>query len=283
VSAYSVRQAGRVAAGAISFLAFAAACAEATNPGELGTDPLTQGGTGGTATGGTSTDTAGMSGGGGGSVSQPVAGTPSTGGSAVAGSAGTASTAGSGGGGGIAGMGGGGAGGMGGKGGSGGTGGAGGSGGSGGSASTGFRYAKLVATSELAGAVWSSVAELQIMTTGNTAISRSNWVITADSQETDDEMAPATNAIDGDNATFWHTAWEPAPDNVNDAALPHSLIVDMVMARTITGFSYLPRQDRANGRIKNWEFYVSKDGTTWGTALKKGTFPDATTLQTVVF
>jgi hypothetical protein len=159
----------------------------------------------------------------------------------------------------------------------------GGSGGGGGTASTGFRYAKLVATSELAGAVWSSVAELQIMTTGNAAISRANWVVTADSEETDDEMAPATNAIDGDTTTFWHTDWEPAPDNVNDAPLPHSLTVDMATARPITGFSYLPRQDRTNGRIGNWEFYVSKDGTTWGTALKKGTFAAGTALQTIVF
>lgn len=158
-----------------------------------------------------------------------------------------------------------------------------GSGGSGGAASTGHRYAKLVATSELNGNVWSSVAELQIMTTGSVAISRAGWSVMADSEETDDQVAPATAAIDGDNATFWHTAWEFPPDDVDDATLPHSLIIDMASARTITGFSYLPRQNNQNGRIKDWAFYVSKDGTAWGTAVKTGTFTAGTALQTVTF
>jgi len=165
----------------------------------------------------------------------------------------------------------------------GGTSGAAGTGGSGGAVSTGHRYAKLVATSELAGNVWSAVAELQIMTTGGVAISRTNWVVMADSEETDDQVAPATAAIDGNTTTFWHTEWEPPPNDVNDAALPHSLIVDMGSAHTVTGFSYLPRQDNQNGRIKGWQFFVSKDGTSWGTAVDTGTFPAGTALQTITF
>jgi len=155
--------------------------------------------------------------------------------------------------------------------------------GAGGAPPVGFRYAKLVATSEQSGAVWSSVAELQILTTGGTPISRTGWTVTADSEETDDEQDPATNAIDGDNATFWHTDWEPPPNDVNDPKLPHSLIVDMKSAHAVTGFSYLPRQTGKNGHIKGYEFYLSKDGTAWGTAVKTGTFPDVTTLQTVTF
>lgn len=155
--------------------------------------------------------------------------------------------------------------------------------GSGGAAPTGFRYAKLVATSEQNGNVWSSVAELQIMTTAGVALSRTNWTVTADSQETDDQTAPATAAIDGDTATFWHTAWEPAPNDVDDAPLPHSLIVDLKTTQPITGFTYLPRQSQANGRIKDWQFFVSKDGAAWGTAVKTGTFPNVATLQTVTF
>jgi large repetitive protein len=283
VAAFSFKQAGRIAAGAVSFLAWSTGCAIGTHPGETSTDPLTSGetaGTGGTGgadlggTGGTSSA---------GSMSEPVAGMPAGGSVGVAGASdggagGSLSVAGSGGVGGT-----GGAGGTAGMGGAGGTGGMAGMAGTGGAPPVGFRYAKLVATSEQAGKVWSSVAELQILTTGNTPISRTGWTVTADSQETDDEQDPATNAIDGDNATFWHTEWEPAPADVNDAKLPHSLIVDMKSAHTVTGFSYLPRQERANGRIKDYEFYVSKDGTTWGTAVKTGAFPDVITLQTVVF
>jgi hypothetical protein len=309
VSAISVRQVRRLAAGAL-FLGLAAACAEGTNgdvPAMLGDDTAGTSTTGGTSDGASAgTSSAG---------SLPMAGTTSTGmagtagsvatggkggtgagGSATAGTAngGTASggtaSGGTGGAGGAGGAGGkGGAGGGGGKAGAGGggAGGAGGgsagSGGSGGSGSTGYRYAKLVATSEQSGNVWSSVAEIQILTTGSVAISRTGWAVTADSQELDDQNAPATAAIDGNNTTFWHTEWEPAPDNVNDAKLPHSLIIDMTAPHTVIGFTYLPRQDNPNGRIKGYEFYLSKDGSTWGTALKTGAFPAGTALQTITF
>jgi hypothetical protein len=298
VSVLSVRQVGRIAVGALSFLSLVAACAEGTN-----TDDIPLGGVAGDmVTGGTDSGTAGSSSAG--SAVTPSAGTANTataGKGGMSGTAGTTAMAGQGGAGGAGGKAGSGSGGAGGAaggmagaggkagGGAGGAGGAAGmagsagSGGSGGAASTGHRYAKLVATSELGGNVWSSVAELQIMTTGNVAISRTGWTVTADSEETDDQVAPATAAIDGDNATFWHTAWEYAPDNVNDAPLPHSLVVDMKSAHTVTGFSYLPRQNNQNGRIKDWQFFVSKDGTSWGTAVKSGTFPTGTTLQTITF
>jgi hypothetical protein len=156
--------------------------------------------------------------------------------------------------------------------------------GSGGGAATGHRYAKVVAISEQNGNVWSSVAELQLMTTGNVVLGRAGWTITADSEETDDQMAPAEAAIDGDNATFWHTAWEPPPNDVNDAKLPHWLIIDLKTTQPIIGFSYLPRQSGGtNGRIKDWQFFVSKDGTTWGAAVDTGTFANVATLQTVTF
>jgi hypothetical protein len=164
----------------------------------------------------------------------------------------------------------------------GGAGGAGGTGGTGGATgATGHRFAKLVATSEQGGKVWSSVAELLLYTTGDVALARGNWEVTADSEELDDEQAPATAAIDGDTATFWHSSWEPG--GTGDAALPHELVVDMGASHPLTGFSYLPRQDQANGRIAAWSFFVSKDGASWGTAVKTGTFSAGTSVQKIVF
>jgi F5/8 type C domain len=289
VSAFSVRQAGRIATAQLLFIAFAGGCAEGTQQSSLNSDTLVEGSTAGsTAAGGSS---AGADATGGmptaGDTAMPMAGTTSAGTTSAAGTGGSpVETGGSGGAAGAAGSGGaggslGGAGGAGGK----AAGGMAGSGmaGSGGAAPTGFRYAKLVATSEQTGAVWSSVAELQIMTTGGAAINRAGWVIVADSQELDDEVAPATAAIDGDTATFWHTSWKPAPNDVADPKLPHYLIVDLVTSQAITGFSYLPRQTGTHGHVKGWEFYVSKDGVNWGAALKTGTFPDVTTLQTITF
>jgi endo-alpha-N-acetylgalactosaminidase len=153
--------------------------------------------------------------------------------------------------------------------------------GSAGAGPTGHRFARFVAKSEQNGEVWSAVAELKIFTTGSMPISSANWIISADSQETDDQTAPASAAIDGNPDTFWHTAWEP--EGTADAPLPHQLTIDLVATQPITGFSYLPRQDQVNGRVASWEFFVSKDGTTWGAAVKTGSFPAGAALQTVSF
>jgi hypothetical protein len=257
------------------------ACAEATQ-GDLPNDGVPQGGSGGDAAGG------GVGGGTGGKAptsgsggKAPVAGS-STGGMPMAGS----SSGGVGGGGmGGGGMGGGGMGGGGmGGGGMSGAGMGGGGMGGGGAGSTGHRYVRFVAKSEQrADVVWSSCAELELFTTGGAEIPRTGWSITADSQETDDQQAAASNAIDGDTATFWHTAWEPAPDNVNDDELPHQLVIDLGSARRITGFSYVPRQDNANGRIKDWELYLSTTNGDWGSPVDSGSFPAGTAAQTITF
>jgi YVTN family beta-propeller protein len=40
----------------------------------------------------------------------------------------------------------------------------------------------------------------------------------------------------------------------------------------VGGFRYLPRQDAADGRIKDYRFYVSADGVTWGSPVAQGVF-----------
>jgi hypothetical protein len=274
----------------VPLLGIGNACAEGTQEGTLDESTLVGGGTGGdAAAAGVGGSTPGPSGGTGtgGGGKPPVAGSSSMSGSGGAGAGGAPSggssgagvAGGSGGAGGMAGA----AGkaGSGGKGGAGGAGGTGGTGGTGVTGGTGHRFAKLVATSEQGGKVWSSVAELQLFTTGDVALARGNWDVSADSEELDDEEAPAAAAIDGDTATFWHSAWEPG--GTGDAALPHELVVDMGASHTLTGFSYLPRQDQPNGRIAAWQFFVSKDGTSWGTAVKTGTFTAGASVQKVVF
>ena len=246
----------------------------------LDSSTLMQGGsagdTGAGGSGGTAGDMA-MAGSAGTSVLPMAGSTTGGGGMAAAGSSAGGMGGMSGGGVGGGGMGGGGMGGSGGKAGAGGMGGTGG-------AATGFRYARLVATSEqIADRVWSSCAELELFTTGDVAINHSGWTITADSQETVDENVPATNAIDANPATFWHTAWAPPPDDVNDAPLPHQLVIDLGSAKVITGFSYLPRQDGDHGHIKDYAFYLSNTNGNWGNAVKTGAFPAGTAIQKITF
>ncbi len=81
----------------------------------------------------------------------------------------------------------------------------------------------------------------------------------------------AENAIDGDPATIWHTAWEGDPPGY-----PHELCIDLGRPCRVAGFRYLPRQDMANGWIARYEFSMSADGASWGTPVCCGTFRKGT-------
>ncbi|MFH1718190.1 MAG: discoidin domain-containing protein [Planctomycetota bacterium] len=98
-------------------------------------------------------------------------------------------------------------------------------------------------------------------------------VINVDSQAPDCE---GYKAIDGDPATIWHTAWQPAP-----ADYPHEIVVKLASATTIKGISYLPRQDMNNGWISGYEFYASSDGENWGVPAAKGAFEKGTELKKI--
>ncbi len=110
-------------------------------------------------------------------------------------------------------------------------------------------------------------------------IPQTGWTVRyVDSQETVGESAPATNAFDGNASTFWHTQWFNA-----QPGMPHELQIDLGSTYSVSGFRYLPRQGMDNGRIAQYQFYVSTDGTTWGPAVATGTWPNTATEQQVLF
>jgi F5/8 type C domain len=110
-------------------------------------------------------------------------------------------------------------------------------------------------------------------------------VIAVDSEELGSPAYPATQAIDNNMATFWHTVYQTTPP-----PLPHTLVVDVGSLQTITGFAYLPRQDGyTDGTIGQYAFYVATTftpcpaGGTWGTAVASGTFASDILEKTVTF
>jgi hypothetical protein len=111
-------------------------------------------------------------------------------------------------------------------------------------------------------------------------IPRIGWTLHyVDSQETSGEDGAATNAFDGSTATIWHTQWSGA-----SPPCPHEIQIDLGATRTVGGFRYLPRQDGGvNGMIGQYEFYLSGNGVTWGTAVATGVFAADTTEKEVIF
>ncbi|WP_405681934.1 discoidin domain-containing protein [Streptomyces sp. NBC_01238] len=117
---------------------------------------------------------------------------------------------------------------------------------------------------------------------GATFLPTTGWTVKyVDSQETSGENGAATNVLDGDKTTIWHTRYTGA---VPVPVPPHEIRIDMGSSKTIAGFAYLPRQDGSiNGRVGQYEFYVSSDGTTWGSPVATGTFADDSSRKTVGF
>ncbi|MCC2380540.1 M60 family metallopeptidase [Bacillus wiedmannii] len=69
---------------------------------------------------------------------------------------------------------------------------------------------------------------------------------------------PASNAIDDNPNTIWHTQWS-APNQY-----PYNLTLDLGKTQTITQVAYLPRQDWSeNGIIFNYNIYTSTDGSNY--------------------
>jgi hypothetical protein len=117
-----------------------------------------------------------------------------------------------------------------------------------------------------------AVAELNVLDEDGDAYSRAGWTATADGFF--GAGFEASQAIDGNTSTYWHAA--------GGSPHPHNIDLDMTVSQPVGGFTYLPRQDHPNGRIDDWEFYGSNDGSSW-TLLASGSFPSGSTAEETVY
>ena len=131
------------------------------------------------------------------------------------------------------------------------------------------RFVKLEEVTEVKENPWASMAEFNFLDGNGAVMSRNNWTVSADSQELSGENGAATNAIDGNPGTYWHTQWRggnPTP--------PHSFVVNLGDSVRVTGFRYLPRPGTGgtNGTLAQFRFYVSTDEVNWGAPVAQGDF-----------
>ena len=98
-------------------------------------------------------------------------------------------------------------------------------------------------------------------------------VVFASSEETGEG---AKFLVDGNPNSIWHTMY-----SVTVAQYPHWVDFDMSEVKQIKGFTYLPRQDGPNGRIKDYKIQISLDGKTWSDTIVEGSFTRDAGVQTV--
>ena len=101
-------------------------------------------------------------------------------------------------------------------------------------------------------------------------------VVFASSVETGD--GNAQHLVDGDLNSIWHTMY-----SITLAKYPHWVDFDAASVKNMKGFVYTARQDGANGRVKDFEIYVSQDGQEWGTPVMKGSLKNTGESQKVMF
>jgi len=86
----------------------------------------------------------------------------------------------------------------------------------------------------------------------------------------------AVMSFDDDPSTIWHTQWSTGSD-----PYPHEIQVDLGEMYKIFKFIYLNRQDGQNGRIKEYELYISDNLFSWGDPVSTGEFENTAAPQTI--
>jgi beta-galactosidase len=120
-------------------------------------------------------------------------------------------------------------------------------------APTPARYVCLEALNSQSGDDYTTCAELYLLDSNGKDLPREGWKIAyADSEEVEGDDGSAENVFDLQSTTFWHTQWESAQPKH-----PHQLVLDLGSEQTVAGLRCLPRQESANGRIKDYRVYLS--------------------------
>ena len=97
--------------------------------------------------------------------------------------------------------------------------------------------------------------------------SRGGWAVTASSSYSG---YPASNVLDGNTSSAWS----------DNASLPATLDIDMGFAQTLGGLTMTPD---SCCHPKDYEVYLSSDGSTWGSAIATGTWANDNINKTAYF
>jgi hypothetical protein len=133
------------------------------------------------------------------------------------------------------------------------------------------RYIQVRQTTAAGVGSWWSIYEFNVYSAtsnnGGSALSRTGWVLTASATGGADV---ASRAIDGSAATRWSSG------QAQSGATTQTLTIDMASAQAFDKITL----DSAGDYARNYQVFVSNNGTTWGTAVATGTGVTGTTTIT---
>jgi hypothetical protein len=92
---------------------------------------------------------------------------------------------------------------------------------------------------------------------------KENKLITKVEASSANAAYPASNAIDDDPDTLWHSEWHNPAQK-----FPHELKLTLTKPMKLSGLSLLPRQDGGPGWMKDIEILVSTNNTDWTSVAK---------------
>ena len=107
-------------------------------------------------------------------------------------------------------------------------------------------------------------------------LDKSQMSVSASSQETIQEDGRASNILDGDTGTFWHSSYNGTP-----ARPPFTVTLNLNGDYLLDTFSVLPRQSGNNGIITKYRLEASLNGTEYTTIVDNGVWDNDNTLKTV--
>lgn len=120
---------------------------------------------------------------------------------------------------------------------------------------TGISVGEAVITGETREGLIASL-NVSVIENPYTLLPQSSMTATTTSAYNGSSEGPASNVLDGNLNTIWHTNYNPKDE------LPQSLTVTFDQPRTVGKYAYMPRQVGTNGMVTEYELYaVLADGT----------------------
>lgn len=115
------------------------------------------------------------------------------------------------------------------------------------------RYVCIESLSSHSNDKHAAIAEIDLIDAAGKWLDRDGWQVAyADSEEIVAEPASASNIIDNQPVTIWHTQYRDGT-----TPHPHQVVLDLGKIKEFSSLRYLPRNGSNPGKIKDYKIYAS--------------------------